>query len=218
MALATYDDLKAEIPKFLQNRSDLLPLIDDFISLAQTTINIDLTVGNAEMELPLVAVPGSRFIDISGVALNEPRGLWQTSYNPRQELVFVMPELLTVSTTPGQSTFWTLDGSNIAFNRQADQAYPFAFRFVGNWLLSPTNQTNYLMTNYPNVYLYGSLCEAAPYLSGKDTALIAKWEAKYQKAWKGAQRNLNRWRNALVTSRVDLALQQRRPIFNINQG
>lgn len=43
--------------------------------------------------------------------------------------------------------------------------------------LSAANQSNWLLTNYPNVYLYGALVEASPYLL--DDARVATWEAKF---------------------------------------
>jgi hypothetical protein len=43
--------------------------------------------------------------------------------------------------------------------------------------LSGTNATNWLLTEAPDVYLYGALVHTAPYL--KDDARIQVWEALF---------------------------------------
>ncbi|MTJ81737.1 MAG: hypothetical protein F8N37_12065 [Telmatospirillum sp.] len=215
MALASYPDLLAFVPKLLFNRRDLADQLPDFVRLGQVRINVDLSVSASEQEIPLAGVAGSRFVDISAIQMNEPRGLWLTAYSPRQPIDFILPEIMGVVTTPGRPLYWTIDGGAIAFDRPCDAAYPFAFRIIANWQLSDVSPTNFLMANYPNVYLYATLCEIAPYL-GND-ALTAKWEAKYKQAVDGASRNMGRIR-ALSTARVDGALQQRRRSFNIYRG
>jgi hypothetical protein len=44
--------------------------------------------------------------------------------------------------------------------------------------LSTTNTTNWLLTAAPDVYLYGALMQAAPYL--QDDARIAVWASMYR--------------------------------------
>ena len=43
-----------------------------------------------------------------------------------------------------------------------------------------SNGTTWLMTTYPHVYLYATLCEAAPYI--KDDNRTAIWEKKYKES------------------------------------
>lgn len=205
MAIATYDDLVALVPQFLFNRTDLAALIPDFLTLAQAQINTDLSTVTSEAEASLVAVVGSRSIDISSLPMREPRGLWLTTYGDRDEIRFMLPELLPVTTTAGQPQYWGIDGpGTLAFDCPADQAYTLVLRYVGDWQLSASVQTNYLLTHHPGVYLYGVLMEAAPYLGNSD--LMSKWTAKYMNAVKAAQRDMGRLRNALATSSVDPAL------------
>jgi hypothetical protein len=45
--------------------------------------------------------------------------------------------------------------------------------------LSASVTTNWLVTNYPDIYLFGSLVEAAPYL--KDDGRVVVWESELQK-------------------------------------
>lgn len=46
--------------------------------------------------------------------------------------------------------------------------------------LSDENPTNWLLTDHPDIYLYGSLIESAPYL--REDERIALWEDRYGKA------------------------------------
>jgi hypothetical protein len=46
--------------------------------------------------------------------------------------------------------------------------------------LSPAASSNWLLANAPDVYLFGSLVEAAAYLG--DDAHLPQWEARYQSA------------------------------------
>ena len=51
------------------------------------------------------------------------------------------------------------------------------FGYTGN---NNGNQTNWLLTNYPDAYLYGALLHSAPYL--QEDSRIQTWAALYQKA------------------------------------
>ena len=119
-------------------------------------------------------------------------------------------------TTPGLPQFWTITGQNIKFEKPCDAVYPLDFFYGGQWALSAAVPTNYLMTNYPNVYLYATLLQAAPYLG--DDQRTNLWAKAYENSVSGAQTNINRSRTALATLRVDTALQRRRPLFSILQG
>lgn len=46
--------------------------------------------------------------------------------------------------------------------------------------LSPTNTTNWLLTDHPDIYLHGSLLQATPYL--KDDRRLAVWSELYERA------------------------------------
>ena len=50
--------------------------------------------------------------------------------------------------------------------------------------MSDSRTTNNILTHFPDLYLYGSLLHAAPYLG--DDARISIWSGLYQKALSGA--------------------------------
>jgi hypothetical protein len=52
--------------------------------------------------------------------------------------------------------------------------------------LSPGNPANWLLSLYPNIYLFGALSQAGPYL-GLDDAAAARWFALYAAGLTGLQ-------------------------------
>jgi len=59
-----------------------------------------------------------------------------------------------------------------------DGSYTAQFWYkAGIAVLSDTNTTNWLLTNYPNLYLYAALLESAPYL--RDDERILLWQGMY---------------------------------------
>jgi hypothetical protein len=178
MPLANYSDLQTSVAAWIK-RSDLTAVIPDFIRLAESRINRDLTIRQGEIEVPVVSVIGSRFIALpADYAL--PVGLFQTTYQPRQEVVQVMASALPVTTTISQPQYWAVDGTNIAFECPADAVYSYQFRYIKDYALSVSVPTNDILTAHPDLYLFGTLVEAANYIL--DDQRAAAWNMKYQAA------------------------------------
>lgn len=217
MALATYSDLKASVADFL-NRTDLTASIPDFIRLAEADINSHFDLRTVETDVALSAVPGSRYVALPAT-FREPQNLWiNWAYGRGDPLRFVTPELLVTSTASGIPLYWCIDGANIAFERPAGDAYSLTLRQIGGVTLSDAAPTNLVLTNYPNVYLYGALKEAAPYL--RDADAMTMWEAKYADAIQKAKAKEGREKSLVTLSTEPGALTFRgnRGGFNINRG
>lgn len=217
MALTTFSELKASVADFL-NRTDLTTTIPDFIALAEADINSHFDLRTVESDQALTSVTNSRFIALP-TGFREPQNLWiNWTYGRGDPLRFMAPELLVTSTTPGIPLLWSIDGSNIAFERPAGSAYSLTLRMIGGVTLSDANPTNLVLTNYPNVYLYGALKEAAPYL--RDVEGAGLWEAKYQDAIMKAKAKEGREKSLVTLSTEPGALTFRgnRGGFNINRG
>lgn len=76
-------------------------------------------------------------------------------------------------------------GNAIYLNCNTDYAYRMVY-YAGIPSLSGANQTNWLILRNPNVYLYATLLELAPYL--KDDDRINVWGSGYQNAIAALQR------------------------------
>lgn len=69
------------------------------------------------------------------------------------------------------------NGTKLRLAPVPDQAYVVTTDYVAALTtLSDTDVTNWLLTNHPDIYLYASLVESAPYL--KDDERIAIWKAE----------------------------------------
>lgn len=188
MALATYNDLKASLATFL-GRSDLTTPIPDFITLCHKRLMRDLRghlrlqVRNTTFSIAVgseyVAVP-SDFLELVSIYLNS---------NPRRALQFVTVDqgvsFYPDSTTgqAGPPRFITLVGSTggteyFKISPVPDSTYTATIEYYGS-LAEPTGtNTNWILTDHPGLYLYGSLVEGASYLH--DLVKAQAYEGKYQ--------------------------------------
>lgn len=186
MALASYTDLLASMAGWL-NREDLTARLPDFVSLAEADFNRQLRVGKmikrSTATLPAgeyrILLPtdwlemvniqaGARKIEyLAATDMDDARvaytaGALSTGYAPLYyNLVGTEIELVPVSTT--DVTLEQIYYSSVP---------PLA-----------SNATNWLLTDAPDAYLYGSLLHAAPYLD--DDARVAIWMGGYQRAMDG---------------------------------
>lgn len=179
MALSTYAELQAAVATFLV-RGDQTATIPMLITLCESKLNRELRKRQAEVDASLVGVVGSRFIALPS-NYDEALNLWYVDTAGRYPVErFIDPALLRTWTAAGRPFQWTIDGSNVAFERPCDQAYTFTLRMLGKYGLSDSAPTNDLLTDYPDAYLFGTLAEAGPLL--RDQAMTTVYEAKLDAA------------------------------------
>lgn len=175
MAISTYAELQAAGANWLV-RGDLTARIVEFISLAEARLNRVVRKRQAEIDYDLTATPGSRSIALPAT-YSEARNLWiDRGEGRRQDLRFIDPALLETQEASGEPRRWTINGANLQFDRPCDQAYDFVLRMLAKYALSDASPTNTLLTDAPDVYLFATLCEAAPFL--RDPDLMQTYEAK----------------------------------------
>jgi len=168
MAITTYAELQAAAANWLV-RADLTARIPEFITLAEARLNRVLRARLAEAEAALTATIGARTIPLpTGFA--EPLALWRVRPEGRRKLRFLEPSLLGASSLQGEPLAWGVDGASLAFDRPCDQAYAYVLRYLAKFQLTDAAATNALLTDAPDVYLFATLCEAAPFLRDQDLA------------------------------------------------
>ncbi|HEX3887350.1 MAG TPA: hypothetical protein VHW05_07610 [Phenylobacterium sp.] len=178
MAITTYAELQAAAANWLV-RADLTARIPEFIALAEARLNRVLRARLAETEASLTATPGQRTIPLpAGFA--EPLALWIVEGGVREPLRFVEPSLTDASSLVGRPRSWSIDGANLAFERPCDQAYGFVLRLLTRFALSDAAPTNALLSDYPDAYLFATLCEAGPFL--RDDPLTQAYEERLTRA------------------------------------
>lgn len=209
MAIGTYSELLTAVANWLE-RTDLTARIPEFIALCESRLNRKLDVRTMQSDNAVTGVVSSRLIALP-TGFREPVDLWINRTTGRDPLRFVDPSQLVTSTTSGEPLYWTVDGTNIAFERPCDQAYSFTLRMLGA-LGIEASTTNYILTNYPDLYLFGTLCEAGPYLKDNDQLTI--WDTRFTTALGEAMSKENRNRS-LAQLRTDIPRSRDQRSYNI---
>lgn len=173
MALASYTDLQTQIANWLA-RDDLTAFIPDFITLFECAAARKLRVRLQEITTTLT--PSSGVATLPTDYLGHRRVTWTGS--PRRELVYLSPPVfqyewpVQISGTP---SVYTIEGSNLRVMAQSDAALDFDY-YQRTAALSST--LNWLYTNYPDAYLFGSLCEANAFNKGQAFEAASLWKQR----------------------------------------
>lgn len=181
MAITNYTELQTAISAW-SHRS--VAEVVDFIMLAERRINANLNSRMAEVESTLTATVDSRYIALPS-SFVYPLALWRDyPVGTRSEIIYATAEVMgsTVSSS-GFPDFYTIDDSNVAFEMPNMEAFSYIFRYKKLYNIASTT-TNDILTNYPDVYLFGALVEASMF--AKDMDIMDRWEARFQEALNNA--------------------------------
>jgi hypothetical protein len=177
MALSTYAELKSSVADWL-NRSDLTTAIPDFISLAEAQMERKLRTrqmisrATATVNTEYSALPDD-FLEVKSLKL-------QTNpVTPLQfETIDSLDNLQQQYRSASKPRFFSVVGNQIRTVPVPDGSYTTELTYYAKLSkLSTSNTTNWLLTAASDVYLYGTLMQAAPYL--KDDGRIAVWSSMY---------------------------------------
>lgn len=179
MALTTYTELKTSVGDWL-NRTDLTSVIPDFIALAESQIERQLRTrqmivrATASISTEYSAVPDD-FLETKSIKLTGTDPITPLSF----ETVDSLDNLKTQYRSSGAPIFFGIVGGQIRVLPVPDATYTTELTYYAKLSkLSASVATNWLLTQAPDVYLYGSLLQAAPYL--QDDARIPVWSSLYQ--------------------------------------
>lgn len=178
MAITTYAELQTAVANWL-HRSDLTSAIPDFITLAETEIFRRLRVQDLETAFTgtissnAIALPTS-YLDLKYAYVSTTPIQWLDRKSARW-----IREKYPLTSSSGVPKFIAREGTNFIFGPYADAAYTIAGVYYKN--IGPlSSSAHVLFTNNPDLYLYGSLLAAVPYL--KDDKRVPLWQAKYEAA------------------------------------
>jgi hypothetical protein len=214
MQIVDYASLQTAAADWM-NRADLTSRLPDFVGLAELRMMRELRIRLLENETAVNPASGARTVSLPP-DYREPLNLWFNNGVDREPLRYVPAPLLDVWVAPGRPYSWTIDGTNIAFERPTDSTYGFTFRYRQKLALSDASPTNVLLTQYPDAYLFATCAEIARYLKDPDAATA--WDAQYG-AVAHKIREVEQRQDALVTLSTEPAqLNQRRVGYNIYRG
>lgn len=179
MALANYTDLQASLAAW-SHRSDLTTIIPDFIVLAEKRINGDIDSRLQDLVVPIPTVANQPYI----TAPSDMISLRSLTLQGSRYIVldYLTPDQFNTAydATAGTPESFSIVGSKIYLGKIPDSIYTIQCIYTAAIPAIASNPTNWLITNYPNVYLFASLSELARYTLNTD--LFQSSEASYKEA------------------------------------
>lgn len=178
----TYSTLKISIASWLaqSNIASGDSIVDDFVDMAEAEVNRRLRVRFMESALSLTATSATVALPSDYMGLRAAHIEGSTRYS----LEYRTPEQLnSISNAVAQPACYTIRGTNMVFPADPSGTITVAGTYYAKpTALSVSNETNWITDNYPQVYLFAALKNAAIY--GSDDDAIAKYSALLDKAIK----------------------------------
>jgi hypothetical protein len=174
-AITTYATLQTAFNEFT-HRTDLTAT--DFITLGELRIYRDLRIRAMETALSatiaagVIAVPSGyvelKYAYVDGTPINKLQ---------KKDAEWIYHNYPTRSSS-GSPLFIAREAENFIFGPYPDSTYTIKGLYYKKLAaLSGSNTTNWLITDAPDLILFASLCEAAPWM--QDDARFPLWEQKY---------------------------------------
>lgn len=216
MAIDTYSALKTAIGTWLARSGDssITGNAGDFIALLEARLNRwQPPLRVAEVDTTLTGTPGSRSLTLPS-DFREPIALFRTTggiYEPMRPFIAGSGPLAVESGTPQA---WAINGATIDLDCPEAQADTFTLRYRQKFALSDDTPTNWLLTEHPDAYLFGSLVEALAFMKTADQA--SSWNGRFTAAMEEIADQDHRSK-AIAPATVDDALVTPRP-YSITRG
>ena len=159
MSIANYSDLQTAIGNWL-HRGDLTSVIPDFVSLAESKLNRRLRLRAME-NTATGTVAQSISLPTGYVGM---RSLTVNSGSTSYPLTYIPPSEIQGNNDAPLS--YSISGDSLYF-----EPYSSSYSYTLNYYKSfdaLSGGVNWLITNAPDVYLYASLVEAAPYIKDSE--------------------------------------------------
>lgn len=176
MALSTYNDLKSAVANWL-HRSDLTSIIPDLILLGEKRLLREVRCREMEATLSSAISSGTLAVPADYLELKYARIMSSTPNQLQRTSATSLYQQYPLRSSSGIPKLIARDGDYFVFGPYPDSSYTVE----GVYYASPTSiQTtaNDLFVAHPDLYLYASLIEAAPYI--QDDPRVGIWESKYQ--------------------------------------
>lgn len=182
MSLADYTSLKTAVGDWL-HRTDLGAPIVDFIAMFEADFNRDERLRNMDTVTTIAATAGylqhpTDWLEWQNIAMVYGANTFQLKPASQEQSI-----VHTFSETSGIPRYWQVTGDKtyLSPTPTATATFTFPTTYYGKLpSLSVSNTTNWLLTAYPTVYLYGALLQASGYI-GED-ARIPLWKSAYDEA------------------------------------
>ena len=190
MALSNYTELKASIANWL-NRSDLTSEIaDDFIKLTEADFNSKLRIRKmiTQASITIDAETASLPTDFLQV-----RDFYILSGSTKHPLRYMTPSQMDQTkgtSNTGLPLAYTILGDTFRFMPKPDSSYSGVINYYKKFTaLSTSNTSNFILSDHPAIYLYGSLFHAANFLGGYNPQQVQTWHQMFGTALERLEQN-----------------------------
>ena len=202
MAIGTFAQLKTAAANWL-DRSDLTDRIPEFITLAEARFNRVLRIRDMEtVSTAISTAAGTREYDL-------PTGFVQMrefhlTTDPLTPLSYITPEMMSriwAGSSRGKPEVFTVIAVKVRLGPNPDAVYTTSMLYYKKiTALSASATTNDMLTNNPDIYLYGTLLEATPFIMQDER--VGLWLAAFEKAVADIQNQDNKDRHSGSQLRV----------------
>ncbi len=186
MGLSTYSELIQTVKDYLA-QDDVAAHADDFLRLLETRCNREVRVqrmiaqGFDDEPIPVggvLALP-TDFLEIQSHSIDTSVQPVVPEYRPPNEFHGLNAQL-----DSGVPKLFTIIGNSLHFGPPPDAATHLYTQWYFQEIpaLSSGNQTNWLLDFAPDIYLYGTLIEASPFLM--DDEKLGTWTTMYDRGLK----------------------------------
>ena len=201
MSIANYSELNTAVANWL-DRDDLTDRIPEFIALCEARFNRLLRIRAMEYKQTASTVAGQRnlalptgFIQMRNLQMNE---------TPIVPMQYVTPEIydrLYGSTLTGTPQMYTIIADEIQLGPIPGSVLTIEMLFYKKFdALTSVASTNWMIINAPDVYLYGCLLEAEPFIMNDPRVQL--WAAAFEQSITSMQEQDNKDRHSGSALRV----------------
>ena len=202
MAINTYATLQTAVANWL-DRDDLTDRIPEFISLAEARFNRILRIRMMEtISTSITTAGGVKEYDLPTgyVQMKE----FHLTTSPATPLAYVTPEMMFrmwAGSNQAKPNVYTIITGKVSLGPTPDAVYTTSMLYYKTVdALSVDNTTSTMLTQNPDVYLYGSLLEAEPFLMNDQRVQL--WATAFQQALADIQEQDNKDRHSGSEMRV----------------
>jgi hypothetical protein len=183
MAISDYTSLKQAVANWVDATNDISAgseRVAEFIALAEADFNRRLRVRPMEDSTTVAptrtaALPAS-FLQLRTIRRNNNTG---------GTLDYLPPDQFWTDygdTSVGEPEAYTIEGENLVFGPASNGTTVIVSYYKPIAALTTSATTNWMLTNHPDVYLYGALVAAEPFVH--DDKRMPMWKTLYEEAIK----------------------------------
>jgi hypothetical protein len=162
------------------DRDDLTDLIPEFIQLAESRFNRVIRAPDMLTRTDAFAIDG-QYEDVPAGFLEASRFVLLTS--PVEMLTYVTPQELSdirhARSSAGKPAYFSVVGGSFEFLPTPGSAYTASLLYYAR-ITAVSSSWNWLATSHPDIYLWGALVAAEPYVKNDERLVV--WKSQLNEA------------------------------------